>query len=391
VENPFRYGRIVRGAYFADRGAELKELEREAHSGGRVFLVSPRRFGKTCLLFNLLDRLRAQGMPCAYLDLNAFPMLAGFSAAVAAETARSIESGTDRLSKMLASFTHLRPRVDVAPDGSMSIGAEVASPEGEPLEALLEALDHAESLAARRGRRMLIMFDEFSDIAKYDGERLEKALRSSMQRHEHLSYVMAGSAQSVMISMVREEGRPFYRLGRIMELGPIPRDAYAAFISGWFERGGYGLPGNAVHRILDLGDDVPHSIQRLCHVLWEAARGRGQIAPGDIEHAPDVIAQQDSPLYEMLWQNASQLQRSLLIALVEDSDLSPLSKEFMLKHRLGPPSSIQASLRSLMKKGLVTRTLHGDYELTDRFMGCWIRSVLQGREGPPRSYHPGDG
>ena len=381
MENPFRYGQIVRGEYFADREAELQTLEKEALSRGRVFLVSPRRYGKTCLLFNLLDRLRAQGMPCAYLDLNAYPELAGLSGAVAAETARSMESGIDRLSNLLASLTHLRPRVSVSPDGSISIGAEVASPDSEPLEALIEGLDHAESLAARQGMRMLIVFDEFSDISKYDGERLEKALRSAIQRHEHLSYIMAGSAQSVMISMVREEARPFYRLGRVMELGPIPGAAYTRFIAGWFERGGYQLTEAAVQRILHLGADVPHSIQRLCHVIWEGAVARGEVTAQDIERAPALVAEQDSPLYEVLWQNASKLQRLLLIALVEDPDLSPLSKEFMLRHGLGPPSSIQASLRSLMNKGLVTRSIEGDYALTDRFMAYWIRGVLKKRSG----------
>jgi len=379
VDNPFRYGRIVRGKYFADREKELEDLKREVLSGGRVFLVSPRRFGKTCLLFNLIDRLREKDTPCAYLDLNACPDLAEFSGAVTAETARAIESNADKLSKMLATLTHLRPRVTVSPDGSMTIGAEMSSPSTDPLAGLIEGLDHAESLAARQSRRMLIVFDEFSDISKYDGEKVEKALRSAIQRHEHLSYIMAGSEQSVMISMIRETGRPFYRLGRVMELGPIPRKEYAEFISGWFERGGYDIPEGAVQRILDLGEDVPHNIQRLCHAIWEAARNDAEVTTEHIERAPFEIAQQDSPLYEILWQNASQLQRSLLIALVEDPGLSPLSKEFMLKHGLGPPSSIQASLRSLMKKGLVIHAIGGNYELTDGFMGYWIRGVLKKR------------
>jgi len=46
MENPFKYGGVVRGPYFADRRGEIKELKREMENLSRVFLVSPRRFGK---------------------------------------------------------------------------------------------------------------------------------------------------------------------------------------------------------------------------------------------------------------------------------------------------------------------------------------------------------
>jgi uncharacterized protein len=53
VKNPFQYGGIVRGPYFADRSDEIKELTRDMENNNRVFLVSPRRYGKTCLLHQL--------------------------------------------------------------------------------------------------------------------------------------------------------------------------------------------------------------------------------------------------------------------------------------------------------------------------------------------------
>jgi hypothetical protein len=57
MQNPFKYGGVVRGAYFADRKSETNELKREMENLNSVFLVSPRRFGKTCLLLNLIDSL----------------------------------------------------------------------------------------------------------------------------------------------------------------------------------------------------------------------------------------------------------------------------------------------------------------------------------------------
>jgi len=60
MENPFKYAGIVRGPYFADRKQELSELLSEMRNLGRVFLVSPRRYGKTCLIFNLSDKLKKE-------------------------------------------------------------------------------------------------------------------------------------------------------------------------------------------------------------------------------------------------------------------------------------------------------------------------------------------
>jgi len=44
MENPFKYGGVVRGPYFADRRSELKELKREMVNLNHVFLVSPSQY-----------------------------------------------------------------------------------------------------------------------------------------------------------------------------------------------------------------------------------------------------------------------------------------------------------------------------------------------------------
>jgi hypothetical protein len=79
LENPFKYGGVVRGPYFADRRNEMNELKREMVNLNHVFLVSPRRFGKTCLLLNLIKMLERDAMACAYIDLNAFPDIKSFA------------------------------------------------------------------------------------------------------------------------------------------------------------------------------------------------------------------------------------------------------------------------------------------------------------------------
>ncbi len=117
---------------------------------------------------------------------------------------------------------------------------------------------------------------------------------------------------------------------------------------------------------------MPYNIQRLCNVMWDSASESRRIKPSLIETLPLVIAKQDSPHYEMLWRSASQAQKVLLIALGKNQSAKPFSKDFQLKHGIGPSSSIKASLDSLLKKGILYKTLEGSYRFADLFMPYWI-------------------
>jgi AAA+ ATPase superfamily predicted ATPase len=378
MENPFKYGGVVRGPYFADRRSEINELKREMVNLNHVFLVSPRRFGKTCLLLNLIETLKHNAMACTYIDLNAFPDIRSFASALASLTSGALETNKDKLLKMFSGFQMLRPKVTVEPNGTFSAGLELAVEEKNSLSALLEGMRHAEKLAVKKKKKLVVIIDEFSDLAKYNGQPIEKALRSEIQKQTHIGYIFSGSEESVMLSMIRDRKRAFYKLGRIMELGPIERNTYANFILGWLNKGGFTLKDDDLQRVFETGNDVPYNIQRLCNVMWDYARETKAINTALIEKLPVIIAQQDSPHYEMLWRSASQTQKMLLIALSKDQRAKPFSKDFQLKHGIGPSSSIKASFDSLVKKGILFKSLQGSYQFVDRFMPYWIDYI--GRE-----------
>ena len=63
MENPFKYGGVVRGPYFTDRKSETDELKRAMENLNRVFLVSPRRFGKTLSVRHYQSKRLSIGAP----------------------------------------------------------------------------------------------------------------------------------------------------------------------------------------------------------------------------------------------------------------------------------------------------------------------------------------
>ena len=376
--NPFRYGGIVTGPYFADRTEEIKGLQREIENINRVFLISPRRLGKTCLLHNLMDRLDPNKKVCAYIDLNAFPDLRSLAGALASLTTKALESDTDRLLKLFAGFKRLRPKVSLTPSGEVSAGLELAAEDKDALGALIEGLAHADDLAAKMKKTLVIIIDEFSGIEKYNGGTVEKALRAEIQKHQHTSYVFSGSEPSVMLSMVQDKTRAFFKMGRIMSLESIKQESYEKFIHGWFEKGGYEISTKAGRQLIRLGQGVTYNVQRLCHTAWETAIETKIIDEALVEILPLIIAKQDAPHYETLWQSISSAQKVLLIALTQDPDTPPFSKEFQLRHMIGPSSSINASLISLVKKGiLLKKGQTTQYQFVDLFLSYWIREIGQ--------------
>jgi uncharacterized protein len=376
MRNPFRYGGIVTGEYFADRTEEIKELQREIENTSRVFMVSPRRLGKTCLLHNLMGCLDPSRHVPAYIDLNAFPDLRSFASSVTSLTTKALESNTEKVLKLFSALKRLRPKLKLGPEGEVSASLEVAADEKEVLAALIEGLAHADALAAKKNKTLAIIIDEFSDIEKYNGGTVEKAMRSEIQKHQHTSYIFSGSEPSVMLSMVRDKKRAFYKMGRIMVLEPIKQKIYEDFITGWFEKGGYTISPENVRRLLHLGGNVTYNVQRLCHTAWETAIESKIIDATLIKRLPLLIVKQDEPHYETIWQIVSPAQRSLLIALTQEPDAQPFSKEFQFRHQIGPSSSIKASLVSLIKKGVLIKTVQGGkYQFVDLFMPYWIEAI----------------
>ena len=57
ADNPFVYGEIVTAAAFADRDEERERLARDLAAGQKVFLISPRRYGKSSLVRDVMRGL----------------------------------------------------------------------------------------------------------------------------------------------------------------------------------------------------------------------------------------------------------------------------------------------------------------------------------------------
>ncbi len=90
-DNPFVYGEIVTAAAFADREDERERLGRDLASGQKIFLISPRRYGKSSLVRDVMRSLARQKILTIEVTVAASSSYVGFlesyaQALVAADT-----------------------------------------------------------------------------------------------------------------------------------------------------------------------------------------------------------------------------------------------------------------------------------------------------------------
>src|SRR5438552_11800193 len=91
MDNPFVYGEVVPAPAFVNRLAELDRLVADLASGQKVFLISPRRYGKSSLIRRALVAIARGGALTVEVTVSSFSsyvaFLEGYSRAlVAAET-----------------------------------------------------------------------------------------------------------------------------------------------------------------------------------------------------------------------------------------------------------------------------------------------------------------
>src|SRR5438477_1708697 len=88
MTNPFVYGEVVPSGAFIDRVVELDRLVRDLAAGQKVFLISPRRYGKSSLIRQALAAVSRRGALTVEVTVSSFSsyvaFLEGYARALAA-------------------------------------------------------------------------------------------------------------------------------------------------------------------------------------------------------------------------------------------------------------------------------------------------------------------
>ncbi|GFP43568.1 hypothetical protein HKBW3C_02698 [Candidatus Hakubella thermalkaliphila] len=376
MKNPFKYGEVVVGEDFADRQKELAELVRDLRDGQRIFLISPRRYGKTSLIMNALMKLKEEGLCTIYLDLYRALSLRQFLEQYASQIAQAAESKLEKAVKVVREILPgIRPNISIAPDGTPSISIDYVVQDQELWKLQEEVYNTPEKLAARKGRQFVVVFDEFQEIANLDGEKIEKAMRASFQHHKRVAYLFAGSKRHLIYDMISDQNRAFYKMGKVMALPKIPREEFSQFLQDRFKRDNFTLENGVMEDILEVTEEYPYNTQFLCHEIWNFCLEEKVVKREAVDTVLNKILERESPIFLALWEGLSVHQRQVLQAIATGGGEKVFSKDFLLQYHLGALSSVQTSIRLLRRKDLLDKEGNIFY-ITDVFFKEWVKRKM---------------
>jgi hypothetical protein len=376
MENPFVYGEVVPAGAFVDREVELDRLVGDLENGQKVFLISPRRYGKSSLIRRALAATARHGALTIEVSVSScssyLAFLEGYARAIAA-----VESRWQRARTWLAEvITSTRPEVRYEPKdtglGRLTVAFPAVSGDRDLNRLANEVFALPGRLAAARKRRVVVALDEFQAIEGFNGGSVEHGLRAAAQEQRQVGYVFAGSEPSLMDKMIGPR-RPFYKAGPVMRLQKIPPDVFAAFIESQFVKTRIRPEQDLGLSIVDLAANLPYDVQRLAHETWDDVHAEGDrmVTHTHLHGTLERLLGEQDTMFEAVWQRLTLAQRAVLRAVVLSDGRELLASDTRTRHRLGGPSSIQASLRALMKQDLVTKE-DARYVVIDSLLREWV-------------------
>jgi len=376
MDNPFVYGEVVPAAAFVDRVVELDRLVADLAAAQKVFLISPRRYGKSSLVRHALAAMARRGALTVEVTVSSFSsyvaFLEGYARALVAAESRWDRARTWLLEVIRSTRAEIRVAPQSDPLGSVTVSFPNVRSERDIARLAQEVFTLPVRLAEARRRTVIVALDEFQAIAGFNGGSVEHTMRAAIQHQREVGYVFAGSEPSLMERMIGPR-RPFYKAGPVMRLDKIPPDEFAAFIESRFNRSGIRAEEGLGAAVVELAGNLPYDVQRLAHETWDDVRraNRRRATLDDLHGALRRLLAEQQTMFEALWQRLTLPQRAVLRAVVLQDGRELLSADVRERHRLGGASSVQTALSALLRDDVIARE-GNRYAVVDSLLKEWV-------------------
>lgn len=374
--NPFRFGSLALDDAFTDREAEVAELVADVRNGQDVVVLAPRRFGKTSLVWRASQQLVADKVLVAQVNLMTTPTPAKLADKLARAIHDDVASSVVRAKDRLRIFQGLRvrPTVTVDPDDgtpsfSFALGGAAEQDVSDTLERLLEL---PAKLAAERGRRVALVFDEFQEIVDID-PALPRLMRSVFQEQPDVAHVYLGSRRHMMRRLFSDEQEPFWRSAKQIDLGVIPPEQFVPFLLARFAGTDRTLDADAAGQLLGITHGHPYATQELAYFLWQETPAAGHATPEGLTAALEKVLRSEHAHFSLLWERAPQAQRRVLQALAAEPG-RVTAHAYRARHQLPAASSVQRAAETLEREEIVLRDADGVH-IAEPFLAQWLRAA----------------
>ncbi|MCR4827351.1 MAG: ATP-binding protein [Bacteroidales bacterium] len=371
IVNPFICQGYQSPEYFCDRIEETDNMTSTLYNGRNITLISPRRLGKTGLIWNTFHHIKSENKDaiCIYIDIfptkNQSEFVRMLGTAVLNETLSKSKMLGKKLLEMLGS---LRPVLGVdSLTGMPNVTLNVDPTQTEmTMRNIFTYLNKIQC-------EVFIAIDEFQQINEYPESGTEALLRSYIQFSHNIHFVFSGSKKHIMSEMFTSPQRPFYQSTDILNLAPLNEETYYQFANNFFETKKGGLDRDVFRELYDTYNGYTWYVQSVLNRLYEQFRTVSDSA--QLRETILNVVESKKPQYESLVMFLTDNQFSLLRAVAKEGVAEqPMGKEFIKKHGLPGSSSVKTALDVLCEKELLYRTPEG-YIVYDRFMNQWLQRI----------------
>ena len=364
MENPFSYSEYVTGEAFCNRGAEQKDLIYYAQNSQNVLIFSHRRMGKTSLVHQVIHRLKKSKpkVNSVYIDLYGTLDENDFIDAILTGLTQ-IESKLERILKQMAG---LKVTGGFDPLTNLPTLSASIKPREKP-EYLEKALNLLVSYSTNQ--KLLVVFDEFQEVAKYSEAGFEKRLRKVIQGHRNISYIFSGSQKHILIEMFDTAKRAFYKMARSYPLEKIEIRDYTDWAQKLFKKKNVTVDEEIIIDIVERCDYQPMYIQQFLFDLW-----RSDIISLDVleEIQKSIITRQKNQ-FIVLWDLLTQNQKKALRLLAETEGESIYAAEQLQRVGFNSGSVLQRALLSLVEKEILSK--NATFQFQDVMLKKWVQSL----------------
>lgn len=377
MENPFYLSGIIPERWFCDREKETEWLTKTLVNGANVLLSSPRRMGKTQLIYHLFQQPEVRdNYYCFYTDIFPTSSLQELVLFLGKEICSAlVPKGKSALDKFLSAIRSLSGSFTYDPvSGSPSFDVKLGDIHS-PMLTIEEIFAYLEGA----GKPCIFAIDEFQQIAAYPEKNVEALLRSYIQKMNNCRFVFAGSNRHVLERMFNSAAKPFYNSAQQLYLDRIPEETYIAFAVKAFRESGRNILPESVSYIYRMFDGHTYYVHNILHNAIAYLGPEKTVDSADTDRLLSDILDEKGQTYAGMMNQLNYQQKEVIVAIARERKAKAItSVAFIKKHSLKSPSSVQYAVAQLLEQQLITYENEGRnkvFSLTDRFMQEWIRKV----------------
>ncbi len=403
--NPFRFDRLPTNTSFFDREVEVSRIAKAICDGENLLVYGLRRMGKTsCLLRAARVAADEHGAICFFADLSLYSSLADVTEALLASAMPELGSLGDKAAHFIAGAVAglvLKPRVKASVDAGAAAGAQAALEIGLELRskdaaahgnALIGVLDALDKLAGKRKRPVAIIFDEFTFLDAIGPEQASWQLRSAMQRHQNIVYIMAGSVRHLIDRLHGDQGPFFGMFGRLI-IDRIDPALMAKWIDDSCEKQGIKATGVGAACVRSAGSRTRDIVQ-LARRTFDLALEAKDATEATVADALLALLEDFDEEFWRLWSPLTSLNKSVLQAIAGGHGASLFHGGTIARYNLGTTANVSQACRTLegnrqgtagYRPPILGRTERGgriEMDFDNPFFRTWVARMTQPRRPP---------